>query len=100
MALSADQRAEWSVRFGTIGGAALGLLVTFGAAWLSEKAGKDPEWILRIGSAAGMLGLGWAGRRLGASRGGAMYAPLGALTGLLLAATAAVLLLSAFGAAR
>lgn len=100
MALSPAQRAEWSVRFGTIAGAALGLLTTFGIAWLAEKGGSDPEWILRIGSGGGMLGLGWLGRRLGASRGAAMYAPLGAVTGLLLAATAAVLLLSAFGAAR
>jgi hypothetical protein len=100
MPLSPAQRAEWSVRFGTIGGAALGLLATFGVAWLAESAGKDPEWILRVGSATGMLGLGWLGRRLGASRGEAMYAPLGAATGLLLAATTAVLLSSVFGAAR
>ena len=100
MAMRADERALWSVRFGTISGAAIGLLSTFGAAWLVEQSGRDPEWVLRLGSAAGLLGFGWLGRRLGASRGGELYGTLGAVTGLLIAATAAVLLLSAFGAAK
>jgi len=100
MAMRASERATWSVRFGTMSGAAFGLLLTFGTAWLLEKAGHDPEWVLRLGSAAGLLGFGWLGRRVGASREGRLYAPLGALTGVLMAATAAVLLLSVFGAAR
>jgi hypothetical protein len=100
MPLAAEERALWSVRFGTMGGAALGLLLSFGGAWLAEKAGRDPEWILRIGSAAGLLGLGWVGSKVGAHRNGALYAPLGALAGVLVAATAAVLLLSLFGASK
>lgn len=100
MPMRPEERAAWSVRFGTIAGAALGLLLTFGAAWMAEKGGRDPEWILRIGSGVGMLALGWLGRKLGGTRDGALYAPLGAATGILVAATAAVLLLSAFGASK
>jgi hypothetical protein len=88
------------VRFGTLGGAALGLLLTFGAAWMVDKAGRDPEWVLRAGSAAGLLGFGWLGRRLGAYRDGALYNALGVATGLLVAGAVAVLMLSAFGAAK
>ena len=100
MPMRADERALWSVRFGTIAGACLGLLLTFGLAWLVDRSGRNPEWVLRIGSAAGLLGFGWIGRRIGASRDGELYQPLGIATGLLLAGTAAVLLLSAFGAAK
>lgn len=88
------------MRFGVIGGAALGLLLTFGAAWALEKGGRDPEWVLRVGSGAGMLGLGWLGARLGAKGGGRLYAPLGMLTGILVAGASAVLLLSLFGASK
>lgn len=94
------ERAVWAVRFGTISGASLGLLMTFGVASLVDRSGHDPEWVLRIGSAAGLLGLGWVGRRIGLSRGAAAYQPLGIVTGLLVAATAAVLLLSAVGASK
>lgn len=96
MALTADQRAAWSVRFGTIAGAVIGIQLAFVAAWLAERAGKDPEWILRAGSAAGMLLFGWLGRKVGAIRGGALYAPLGMLTGLLVAVTSVYLLMRLF----
>ena len=100
MPMRPDERAAWSVRFGTIGGAALGLLLTFGAAWMVDKSGRDPEWVLRAGSALGLLGFGWLGRKLGAYKGGELYTVLGAMTGILVAGAAAVLMLSAFGAAK
>lgn len=91
-----SEKQRWALRFGLLSGGALGLLCAFAVAlvvdWLLHA---DPQWVLRLGSAAGMLGGGLLGRRLGAWRRGRLYGPLGAATGVLLAIVASVLLIVA-----
>ncbi|MBI2895383.1 MAG: hypothetical protein HYY06_17645 [Deltaproteobacteria bacterium] len=94
--MTEGDRQRWAVRFGVLSGGSLGLLCAFAVAFGVDRVlGANPEWVLRLGSAAGMLGGGLAGRRIGAWQRGRLYGLLGAVTGVLLSMVLAILLIVA-----
>ena len=88
-------------RLGLLAGATAGLLLAFAAAWIADRLHRgNPEWILRLGSPAGVLGGAALGARLGRGLSGRGTRLLATATGLSVAGVLALLLLALFGISK